>query len=135
MKEPVNIFAISISAFVNTAIGFLWFMVIFKHSYIEELAKTSEQIYHAPSVITASCMQLAGNFLMTFILAVLLKQLDKLSLGEALRFAVLIWIGFIAAITAPMFAYQAFSIKFFMITTLYSFICLLIAAAILTLWK
>lgn len=135
MKEPVNIFAIAISALLSTAIGFLWFMVIFRHSYIEELEKTSEQIYHAPSVITASFMQLAGNFLMTYILAVLLKQLDKLTLGEALRFVILIWIGFIVAITAPMFAYQAFSVKFFMITTLYSFLCLLITAAILTLWK
>ncbi len=80
-------------------------------------------------------MQLAGNLLMTFVLALLLNQLDKLAVGEAIRFVALIWIGFIVATTAPMFAYQAFSIKFFMITTLYSFICLLISAAILTLWK
>jgi hypothetical protein len=135
MKTGINFWAVIVSAIASTAFGFLWFMVMFRQPYIDGLGRTKAQLDQGPSGMTATIMQLAGNIVMIYILAWLMSVTDHQSISQGLKLSLIVWVGFIAAVTGPMYAFEAFSFKFFLITTGYTLVCLLLSGAILGAWK
>ena len=133
--KAINIWAVIVSGVVNTALGFLWYMVVFREPYIKGLGRTKEQLDLGPSGATATVYQLIGHVVMVYILAWLMAHLDYSSVSQGLKLAVLIWIGFVACVTGPMYAFEAFPFYFFLINTGYTLVCLLISGTILGVWK
>lgn len=135
MKNSFNYPAIIVSALASLGIGFVWFTVLFKTAYIQDLGKTREQMAQGPNAIVASSYQLLGNLVMALVLAWLLRKLGYETVGESLRLGILIWLGFVAAIIGPMYAFQAFSFRLFLIISVGYLLCILATSAILAVWK
>lgn len=133
--KSINLWAVIVSGLASTAFGFLWFMVLFREPFIKGSARTKEQLDAGPSGATASLMQLAGSIVMVYILAWLMAQTGHTSVGQGLKLATIVWIAFVACVTGPNFAFQAYPFSFFLIITGYTFVCLLISGAILGWWR
>lgn len=135
MKDSFNYTAIIVSAIVSLGIGFFWFNVICKNAYIEDLGKTREQMALGPGAMVASSYQLLGNLVMAFVLAWLLKRLGYETTVESLQLGGLIWLGFVASVIGPMYAFQAFSFRLFLIISAGYLLCILAISMILSVWK
>lgn len=133
--KGVNIWAVIVSAVTSTALGFLWYMVVFREPYIRGLDRTKEQLDQGPNGMWASIMQLGGNLVMIYILALLMSQTGNESIGGGIKLALLLWVGFVACITGPMYAFEAFPFYFFLINSGYTLVCMLMSGAILGTWK
>lgn len=133
--KAINIWAVIVSGVASTSLGAFWFMVIFREPYIKGLARTQEQLSQGPNGPTAITMQLFANILMAYILAWLMTQTDYTSVGQAIKLATLVWIGFVACVVGPTYAFQAFPFYFFLINTGYTLVALLISGVVLGAWK
>ena len=131
----VNILAVIASAIANFALGFVWFTVIFRNPYLEGLGKTADALARGPSVLVASGMQLVGNFVMAYILAWLMQRTGQNTVAGGVWLGLVVWLGFVAAVIGPMYAYQAFPLKFFAISAGYPLVALLLMGTILGAWK
>lgn len=133
--NPVNFLAVGVGAIISLVAGFVWFTVIFRRPYLEGLGKTADQLAKGPSTLVASVYQLAGNFVTAYVLAWILGLGGVQTAPQGMLVAVLVWLGFVAAVIGPIYAFQAFSLKFFFINTGYVLVALLIMGAILGAWK
>jgi len=130
-----NLFAVGVSAISSLVLGFIWFTVIFRVPYLNGLGKTPEQLAQGPSMLEAVILQLIGNFIMAWVLTWLIVHTGQRTVLGGMRVGVLAWLGFIASVIGPMYAFQAFSLQFFFITAGYPLVSLLIMGAILGSWK
>ena len=133
--KAINIWAVIVSAVATTAFGFLWFMVVFREPYIKGLDRTQAQLDRGPNGMWASIMQLGGHLVMIYILALLMQQTANDTVGGGIKLALLLWVGFVACVTGPMYAYMAFPFYFFLITTGYTLVSMVMSGAILGAWK
>jgi hypothetical protein len=133
--KSINLFAVGVSTIASFFIGFVWFTVIFRHPYLAGLGKSAEQLAKGPSTLEASVLQLAGNLVMSFVLARIIVRTGQQTVIGGMQLGVLVWLGFIAAVIGPMYAFQAFSLQFFAITAGYPLVALLVMGAILGGWK
>ena len=135
MNNVINLWAVIVSASVAFALGYLWFTIIFREPYLKGLDKTQEQLDQGPNMLSASILQLTGNFAMAYVLALLMVYSGKETIADGMKLGLLIWAGFIAAVIGPMYAYQAFSLRFFLITAGYPLAGLLVMGGILGGWR
>jgi hypothetical protein len=133
--KSINIWAAIVSGAASTALGFLWYMVLFREPYMKGLARTKEQLDQGPSGPTAITMQFFANIVMAYVLAWLMAQTDYTSVGQGIKLALLVWVGFVACVTGPQYAFEAFPFYFFLINTGYTLASLLISGAVLGAWK
>jgi hypothetical protein len=133
--KSINLWAVLVSGVASTAFGFLWFMVLFREPFIQGSARTKAQLDAGPSGASASVMQLAGSIVMVYVLAWLMTQTGNTSIAQGLKLAFLVWLGFVACVTGPNFAFQAYPFYFFLIITGYTLVCLLMSGTILGAWK
>lgn len=133
--KSINIWAVLVSGLASTAFGFLWFTVIFREPFMKGSARTKEQLDLGPSGPVASMMQLGGSIIMIYVLAWLMSQTDYTTVEQGVKLAFIVWVGFVACVTGPMFAFQAYPFNFFLIITGYTLVCLLMSGAILGVWK
>jgi hypothetical protein len=131
MNDSINYFAVAVSAVGNLVISYVWYMVFFKESYIVARAKTKEQMAKGPSFQTALVMQLVGNFALAFVLAWLIKMLGYTTIGDSLKLSFLIWLGFVAAVMGPMYAFEANSLRLFLINSISVLISIVVSAIVL----
>lgn len=131
----VNLWAVIVSAVVTTGFGFLWFMILFREPYIKGLGRTQAQLDQGPNAMWATIMQLGGHLVMIYMLALLMQQTANDTVGGGIKLALLLWVGFVACVTGPMYAYMAFPFYFFLITTGYTLVSMLMGGAILGAWK
>jgi hypothetical protein len=133
--KAINLWAVIVSAVTSTAFGFLWYMVLFREPYIKGLDRTKEQLDKGPNGMWASIIQLGGNMVMICILAMLMQQTGNDSVGGGIKLALLLWAGFVACVTGPMYAFEAFPFYFFLINTGYTLVTMMLSGAILGAWK
>ena len=131
----INLLAVGTSAFVSTALGFVWFTIVFREPYLEGLGKTAEALARGPSAPVAAVMQLVGSLVTAYVLALLMERTGANTVTGGLGWGLLAWIGFVAAVIGPLYAFQAFSPTFFLITAGYPLVSLLLTGAILGGWR
>ena len=134
MKDSINYFALVASAVVSYPLSYVWFMMLFRAPYITGLGRTKQQMDQGPNMLVASGMQLVGNVVMAFVLAWLMKQLGYQTALDGIKLGVIVWLGFVAAVMGPMYAFQAFSLQFFFINAGSVLISLVIMGATLGRW-
>lgn len=132
---PLNFLAIILSAVLSYAANFVWFMLLFRTAYAEGLGKTAEAMAKGPNAIQASIMQIIGNLVMATVLAWLMANLKYTGVSQGVLLAVIVWAGFVAAVLGPMYAFQAFSLQFFLITAGSVLLTFVITGAILGIWR
>lgn len=114
---PFNLWAYFTRVLLSFFVSFVWFTIIFREPYLSDFGKTAEQLALGPSASAASILQLAGYFVMAYILGWLMVKINMVNVQDGLLLAQIVWIGFVAAVLGPMYAFQAFSLRFFLITT------------------
>ena len=131
----INLLAVGTSAVVSTALGFVWFTIVFREPYLEGLGKTAEALAKGPSAPVAAVMQLVGSLVTAYVLALLINRIGAQTISGGLWWGLLAWVGFVAAVIGPLYAFQAFSPTFFFITAGYPLVSLLLTGAILGGWR
>lgn len=130
-----NMWAVGVAAITAFIIGGAWFSFL-RQPYLDGLGKTQAQLDLGPSLGESMLIQLVGNVVMAFVLAWFIARLGKqASVGTGLRAGLLIWLGFVAAVMAPLYAFQAFSLQFFAISAGYPLLALLVMGAIISGWQ
>ena len=109
----VNILAIIVSAILAYGFGFLWFNVIFRVPYATDLARTNEWMDAGPSALVASIMQIIGNIVAAYVLSWFISRTNNGGAIGGAKIAFLCWLGFVASVIGPMYAFQAYSLRFF----------------------
>ncbi len=112
-------------------VSFLWFVVVFGKAYMAGHGRTKAQLDAGPSAPIASLYQLIGTFIQMSVLAWLVEGMSASSLIDGALIGLLVWLGFIAAYIAPMYAFQAYSVKYLAIVIGYPLVSLLVAGALL----
>lgn len=131
----INIWAGITASLISFFVSFVWFTMIFRAPYIEGLGKTAEQMAKGPSMLVASVLQLIGYLATAFVLSWLMQRLGMQSISQGLLLALVVWVGFVAAVLGPFYAYEAFSLNFFFITAGNVLVTLLIMAGVFGVWK
>ncbi len=131
----INVFAVLTGAVASMAAGFVWYAVLFTQPYLKELGKSPEELAEGPSMLAASSLQFLGCIAIAATLAWLMSRTGMQSVSQGAALAVLVWLGFVAAVVGPMYAYQAFSLKLFGIVSGNMLVILVISGAIIGAWK
>ena len=79
--------------------GFLWFKVLFRLPSADGL-----------SPITVSLLQHVGDIGFACLLAWIMVRTGMHTISDGIFLAVMIWLGFVAAVAGHMFAFQSFSL-------------------------
>jgi hypothetical protein len=133
--NAINYLAVLVSAVAGYAASFVWFIFLFFEPYKKALGKTAEEMAKGPNTLQASLMQVVGNAITALVLAWLMNLTGYTTLGKGVLLAALVWVGFVAAVLGPMYAFQAFGLSFFFITAGSVLITLLIMGGILGAWR
>jgi hypothetical protein len=133
--SSISLLAVGISTVASFLIGFVWFTVIFRDPYLAGLGKSAEQLAKGPSMMAASALQLAGYFVMAIVLGWIIARTGQQTIGGGMQIGALAWLGFVAAVIGPMYAFQAYSLLFFAICAGGPLLVLLTMGAILGGWK
>lgn len=111
--------------------GFLWFVVIFGKQYMTGHGRTKAQLDQGPSMPIASLYQLIGSFLQVGTLAWLVALTGANSASEGLLLGLLVWFGILLAYIGPMYAFQAYSLRYAVIVIGYPLVVLAAAGTVL----
>lgn len=131
----INIWAAVAGSLISFIVSFIWYTIVFRAPYIEGLGKTAEQMAKGPSMLVASVLQLIGYLVTAFVLAWLMQRTGLQSVNQGLLLALVVWVGFVAAVLGPLYAFEAFSLNFFFITAGNVLVTFLILGAILGGWR
>jgi hypothetical protein len=131
----MNFFAVGVSAVASFVTGWVWFMVLFREPYIRGLDKTAEELAKGPTAVPSLLLQFAGNLVMALVLGWLVVRLNSQTALQGMRVGALAWLGFIAAVLGPYYAFQAYPFSFFLINAGYPLVSLLMMGAILGAWR
>lgn len=134
MKVLINYWAVIASALLSTGLMCVWYLVLFPVPYVKALDRTKEQMDKGPTMGPSLLIQVAGNLVMIFVLAWLMSALQFNTVGKGVLLAALIWCGFVASVIGPMYAFQAFPMTLFLITTGSILMALLVSAVVLGAW-
>ena len=100
--------------------GFLWFKVLFRLPSADGL-----------SPLTVSLLQHVGDIGFACLLAWIMVRTGRHTIRDGILLAVMVWLGFVAAVAGHMFAFRSFSLRFFAITAGSVLFALLIIGTIL----
>lgn len=131
----LNYLAIVVAALASFAANALWYLLIFPTQFVEALGKTQAEMDLGPDGLQASILQVIGMLITAGVMAYLMKRANFIGVAGGLAFGALTWLGFVAAVLAPMYAYEAFGVMFFVITAGSVLLTLLISGAILGAWR
>jgi hypothetical protein len=135
MPASINFIAVAVSAVVSFLLGALWFMVLFRAPYIRGLNKTAEELAKGPTALPSMLLQFAGSLVMALVLAWFITRLNVQGALGGMRIGAIAWLGFIASVLGPYYAFQAYPFSFFLINAGYPLASLILMGAILGVWK
>lgn len=133
--KKINIVAVILLAFADFIFGYIWFSILFVGPYRQGVGKTAQQLQQGPNALESIPLQFLGNLVMIGILAWILSKIEIKTSMQGMGIGLLIWLGFIAAFIAPLYAFQAQTLSYFAIVVGYPLISLITAGAILGVWK
>jgi hypothetical protein len=127
-RTTFNYGAIVLAASASSALSFVWFTLLFREPYLAGLGRSQAQLDQGPPVWGASVLQFLGYMAMVHVTAWLAARANLHTVVQGLSLGALLWLGFVAAVLGPMFAFQAFSLRFFAICSGCPLLCLLVIA-------
>ena len=117
IDSRINPVAVLVAAVAALATSGAWFQVL-GAPYLEALGKTQAELDRGPSMAVAMTIQLACNIVTAFVIAWLVVRTGAQSARRGLKIALATWVGFVACVLGPMYAFQAYSFAFFAICSL-----------------
>jgi len=131
---PINWFAILVAIISNFIIGGLWYSpMLFVNRWLA-MSGVDKKVFDA-----GLPMALIGDFFSALVIALVLNQVIRWSgaagVAGGLMIAVLVWIGFVASVLLTQVTYEHRPFAFFAISAGYRLVTLLVAGAILSVWR
>jgi hypothetical protein len=130
-----NFIGIVFAAIAAFAIQFGWFTLLFVDPYLEGLGKTDIEMQQGAGMWEAFTIQFVGNLIIAFVMDWLLRKLNYNTVSQGIQLALLVWLGFVAGVIGPMFAFQAYSMSFFLINVVGYLFPVLLSGMMLAAWK
>lgn len=94
-----------VSVMATWLAGFLWFRVLFRLPSAEGLSRS-----------TVSFLQHIGDIGFAGLLAWIMFRTGMDTIVEGMLLALMLWVGFVAAVAGHMFAFRSFTLRFFATT-------------------
>jgi hypothetical protein len=138
--QSINYLAVLVAGLAFVALGFLWYSpILFAKPWSKMMgydmsskAKVAEMQKKAGPAYAASFV---GALVQSVAIAVLLKTLPNLNIGQAALFGALLWFGLQAPFSLSGVLYAQKPLKLWGIDAGYQLVGLVIAASILQAWK
>lgn len=137
----INIAAVAVAMVANFIFGFLWFTPLFGKAWAKEMGYPDDMKAEKSDMIRGMLYMVVGNFLMAYVFAhnmeawKFVPDMDEMSgLSSAMMASLFTWLGFYLPNDLGNTVWAKHSWKLFAINTAYHFLCLVIAAMIITFW-
>lgn len=137
----INMLAVFIAVVANFIFGFLWYTPIFGKIWAREMRFDMTQKPPASALIKGMVFMVIGNFLMAYVFAHDIAVWNPVTWGQpaldaspfnlAAKGAFFIWLGYYLPVDLSNVAWEGKSWTVFGINTVYHFLSLMIAGAIL----
>jgi len=133
----LNWWAILAATVVYFAIGAFWFSPpLFGRQWAKSLGMDMDKMKRLkPSAMARTyTMAFITSFILVFVLSILIHVFNTTNLGDAMQIGLLVWLGFVVTDKTDGVIFEGRNAKHFIITSMYSFVGILAAAAILAAW-
>lgn len=134
INSRINPTAVLVAALAAVAAGAVWFMGL-GATYLELLGKTQAELDRGPTMAEAVVIQLVCNLVTAFTMAWLIERTGEQNALRGVKIALVTWVGFVACVLGPMYAFQAYSFAFFAICAGGVLISFLVMGPIVGAWK
>lgn len=132
----INYFAVLASAIFFIALGATWYSpVLFGKQWMQALNIKEEDMKACGGCGKAFFWASLVSLIIALALAYFLKLTHAVTLGEGLCVAFWLWLGFIATTLASAVIWEKKPCRWWLITSGYYLVGLLVSSVILTLWK
>ncbi len=133
----VNLWAVLLGAISNMILGYLWYGPFFGKIWMAQMGWNGKQMTPEAKKEGNKAMAWAVviSLITSYVLANLLYYSDFLTLSEAVQFALLIWLGFIATTHANNSFFENRKWSLYIIGTSYQLVSLVIMAVIVSVWR
>ena len=136
MDVAINYLSVLIAAAAIMGVGSVWYGPAFGRywrrlkGYAPDRAKSIQM-----SARKAMILATLGALVTAFVLALLIRLLNPIGFGGAFMLALLVWVGFVVPLKANDVLFEEGDWKLFLFHAAQSFVALLVASLILTLWS
>ena len=135
MDVAINYLAILLAAAAIMGVGALWYGPLFGKQWMKLKGYTPETMKNMRmSARTSMVFATFASLVTAFVLALIISLLEPIGLGGAFMLTLLVWTGFVVTTKANEVLFEEGNIKLFFFHIAQSFVALLIASSILTLW-
>lgn len=137
MFADINLLAVLGATVASFALGALWHSrLLFGDYWMRLMGLTQESIASMRlSGTQAMALGFVVQLVFTYVLALIMGAIVIIDVSEALTFAFLVWLGFIATTMAGGFLWENKSLKLVVFNLLYPLASTALAAVILALWQ
>ncbi|MGD8780947.1 MAG: DUF1761 domain-containing protein [Ignavibacteria bacterium] len=131
----INYIAVLVSALAAFIIGGIWYGPLFGKAWMAAVGKTEEEIKKNFNPAKTYGLSFLGHIVVAYVLARLCGYVDADTIGEGLRLAFLLWLGFTAATFFINELFEAKSFKLLIINIGFYLVFVLVASVILVSWR
>ena len=131
--EKVNKKAVVVSVIPYILLGYPWFSM-FRDTWFYGGGLTVEQLQQGPSLTIAFCIAIVSSLVTAFVLSLILEHTGDVTAFRGIKLAILLWIGFVAAILGSQYTFEARTLGYFAVTAGYPLVGLVIMGAVIGSW-
>lgn len=135
MEVSFSVWSVVVAAIAGFAVGGLWFSsLLFAKPWMAALGKTPEeikQISAGPGYLAAA----VGSIVGAYILAQFIAYTGSKSMGGGIQVAILAWLGFVLATSAPDYLFTGRPRTLLVIHSGHVLVSMLVQGAILGAWN
>ncbi|MDP2704949.1 MAG: DUF1761 domain-containing protein [bacterium] len=141
MEVNINLWAVIVAAIASMAVGFVWYGVLFKKSWMQLMGITAESMKGVKMTANkAYLIQFIASLVMAYSFQRILYNLQgfptvDISNGGIFGITFLIWLGFVAPITLGVVLWEGKSWKLWFINASNYLVALIVMGVILALWQ
>ena len=130
----VNYLAVVVAAVVALVIGFIWYSPrVFGTRWMAYLGTTQAQLGNPGP--TGMAVGVVASLINAWVIAVLALNLGAKSVTDGIMLGILVWLGFMATITAAQISFEKKSWGLWALNNAHNVIVQVIMAAIVTVWR
>jgi hypothetical protein len=133
----ISILAVLVCGVASLVIGFVWYGPLFGKAWAGYSGWTDEKVKAIPSSRMASTYLLAfaAALVTAYALAVLIRAMGIVRIGDGLTLGLVTGIGFAAMAFATTFLFEHKPLGHWLIVSGYQIVYQVVAAVIITLWR
>jgi hypothetical protein len=133
----INYLAVIVAGLANWLLGWLWYGVLFSNKWIELMGWDAQKVAQVQQQgeIKPMIYSLVGGLVTALILAYIYARAEINTWLDGLKYAGLIWLGFVALIGMDTVLFEERKYGLYQINSTYHLAGLLIAGAIIGAWR